>query len=310
MKRGWLFLLGALVLGSVSLRAEYDEEEGFLEPSDTVVEEEGEPRGSRPPRRRRPPAPRRDSNRFDAATYEYSIGFDSTSSTLGVWGQNAAVFGIWGESWGIEFIGGWTTGSDSASTSVATATTVVGGTNQTITTTHSGSRNPHAITLATVVKHKIFANKWLQVYGGLLMGANLFLSRSRPTGTETITVANTADPDDYSVSQVNLGTVTTSQSVQFLAGPKLGAEVFLKWFPHVAIGFSTAVVAKLGGKSTTLTETASKTFSVVNGVAQAPSSHSTSVTEAESDPGLSGATFGLGGTSFQFTGVFTIRYVW
>jgi hypothetical protein len=66
----------------------------------------------------------------------------------------------------------------------------------------------------------------------------------------------------------------------------------------------------IGGETTTTTTTRNRTSTFVNGVEQPPTTDTVNVDVSESKQGLRGATFGIGGTTFNLFGSFTIRYVW
>jgi hypothetical protein len=241
--------------------------------------------------------------------YSYFVGYESSSSSLGVLGKNAIAAGYWDRGFGIEFFVGYTKTADTFTQTTTTAENVTA-TSQTQTTVSSNARFPHTFVVGVNPKWRVYQNQWFQLSAGFIVAVSPPASVTYDTGTRVQTTPSTATPTSYSVSETGLGTVESATSLQLNAGVKLGTEFYVKWFPHLALGFATGIVTTVGGGTTTTTSTRTRSFSVVNAVEQAPTSDSNSTIVAEVPRGMSGTTFGIGGTSFQFTGVFTIRYVW
>lgn len=246
---------------------------------------------------------------FHPEDYKYLVGFESTSASLGVLGANSIVIGNWWETWGLEFLIGYTKNEDSSSSSVDTNNNTIANTGTT-TTTFSGTKNNHTGSLGTVLKAKVFQNHWVQVYGGAFVGVNYFFKTNYQSGSKVETFTDLNSTGNKSVTETSLGNVEVKRTPQVAIGPKLGAEFYPKWIPHLAVGFSTGIATYFGGNTTTTSSLRTRTFTVVNGVDQPASADATRTTVTETSPGIKGVTFGIGGTTFQVTGVFTIRYVW
>ncbi|MCC6278457.1 MAG: hypothetical protein IT289_11140 [Oligoflexia bacterium] len=241
--------------------------------------------------------------------YRYSLGYES--STTGIMAQNYIVGGKWlSSNFGIDIYFGFTKSADTTATSVATSTNAL--TNaRTITTTYSGSANPNVFTLAAFPKWKLFRNNWLFVFGGPFAGVNYLTKVEYPNGGNTVeTIPNANDPTNKSVVDTSIGTTTIESRMHIVAGPRIGAEIFLKWFPQISVGMATGIATTIGADTKQKTSTRSRTYNVVNGVDQAPTADSNAVTETTTKPGISSSTFGLGGTQFNLFGNFTIRYYW
>ncbi len=242
--------------------------------------------------------------------YRFLVGLES----LGAMPVTAISVGTWNGSFGIELLGAYSRNTDSVQESVVESVSneLIATSSKTATTSYSGAKNPMQVTLGTKAKFRVLQNNWAQVYFGGIGGLSWTGSATHQTGTRTESYADRSNTSNYSVSESGIGTVERSSALQLFAGPLLGTEFYLKWLPHLALGFSTGFSLNVGGGVTTTTSTATKSYSVTGGVAGTPVSHTSSRTTVATSPGhLRGATFGLGGSSFAlFTTAFTLRYVW
>jgi len=245
--------------------------------------------------------------------YKYAIGYESGGSSNAVLGANNVVIGFWfpGD-FGLDFYVGYTKAAGTANEE--TTVNETGTTTKTKVTTkdYSGLSGANNMTFGLGLKMKGYQNSWFQFSYGIIAaygGASRVEGR---VGTIQETVPDTASPTTKTSVETNYGTIVTDTKSTISVGPKLGAEFYLKWFPHLALGFSTGVLATFGGETTATTTTRSRTTVTVSGTEQPNTSGTDGPTTVTSSttPGYSARTFGIGGTQFQFNGLFTIRYVW
>jgi hypothetical protein len=242
--------------------------------------------------------------------YRFSVGYEAAAALPGA----AFSVGKWNGNFGVEILGAYGRSTDSSqeSTVESVSNELVATSSKTVTTTYSGTSNPMQVMAAAKAKYRVLQNNWAQVYFGALGGTLWTSSASYQTGTRVATYADRSVAGNYSVSESGIGNIERSTSLQIFVGPLLGSEFYLKWIPHLALGFSTGFSLNVGGGSTTTTAIANKSYTVTGGVAGTPASHTSSRTTVETSPGtLRGTTFGLGGATFAlFTTAFTVRYVW
>jgi hypothetical protein len=226
--------------------------------------------------------------------------------------QNAATFGVWfNDLIGVEGMLGYAKTGDTATTDTTTQTNNLS-TPQTSTTatTRSGTVNPSTWLLGAVIKFKFYQNSWFQFYGGGLFLFTPSSSAVTPTGTTVVTTPDTTKPGNATITETAIGGRTVHTDSTFSFGPKFGTEFYIKWFPHLAVGFGTGILATTGGDVTTTISSRSRNYAMINGVAQPATGDVSNPETTVTKPGMVGTTFGIGGTVFQFTGIFTIRYVW
>ena len=247
---------------------------------------------------------------FDPTTYRNSIGWERGASTIGVLAQDVINYSWWTEkgTTGYEVFVGFEKNSDSFNTTTTSAVDAVAAT-QTSTVTNSGTKNGMELTIGGGFKRKFYQSRWLQVYWGALGAVTYTTEADYATGTRT-TVVDTTNPSDFTVTETGFGTVRSETDLLYSFGLKVGTEFYLKWFPQLALGFATGLLTTLGGDTTDTTTSQNRTFAVVGGTEQTPTTDTSTQTTVNRKPGIQAGTFGIGGTSFQFTGLFTIRYVW
>ncbi len=174
-------------------------------------------------------------------------------------------------------------------------------------TTLAGSKSASSITLGGRPKLRVVQNNWLQVYEGFLLGATLIGSVDYPTGT----ITDRTQTGNKTVAKSGSVTITRSTSLQVFAGPTLGSEIYLRWIPHLALGFSTGLYFVCGGTTKTTTSTGNKNYTVTNGTAANPTVQNSNTSTTEVNQDLRGSTLGLGGSTFSILNTtFTVRYVW
>jgi hypothetical protein len=250
---------------------------------------------------------------WHARRYQYEIGYEAAATnTTGVLGTSVISFGTWfNEGSGIDFFLGFTKGANANAESISETTNELATPKtKSATTTFSGTNAPFTLTVAANPKMRVYQTDWFQINVGLMAGIFIPASATYQTGTKTETYADATDPTNKTVSEVSYGTITARNKLSLGIGPRISTQFYIKWFPHLAVGFATGIFTFLGGDSETTTDTTTRAYTVVNGVEQAPSSKSTNHAVVTTRPGLRATTFGLGGTTFNFTGTFTLRYVW
>jgi hypothetical protein len=209
---------------------------------------------------------------------------------------------------GLDFYAGF---SRTAATATTTATVSENPTAKTRTTTtlYSGRNTVTNLTFGTYLKFRAYSNPWFTLHLGPQIGFSPTASATSTTGTETVSIPNTDSSDDRTITRTSYGTIAESRAMLLSAGPKLGAEIYLKWIPHLAVGMSTGILAIFGGTTTETTTTSNKTIPVVDDVEQDPGDVPTTTTTVTTTRGLEAKTFGLGSTTFSLFGTFTVRYI-
>jgi hypothetical protein len=242
-----------------------------------------------------------------------ALGIEPSSSSFGVLGFNAISLTSWSNYWsGVEYLFGYSKSNDSFTQTTVTSipNSLAATVSSTATTTHSGTSNPHQALFGMSYREKLHQSDWMQIYWGVLGAVMYSSSASWTTGTRVLTTADITDPDNYSVTETAYGNVTQESGFRFYFGPKIGSEFYLKWFPQLALGFSTGLIGYVGYPVKQVTTTTTQNYSVVDGVSGAPASKSESSTTSYNAGDWTASTVGIGGTTFSFTGQFSIRYIW
>jgi len=255
------------------------------------------------------PDPAENKPWWSPESQQYALGYENGSGNFNVFAQNAMVFGIWvGPRLGLDIYLGYTKDADTYTTTSASSESSLN-TTKTASTTYSGIKNQNYYTLGLGLKYVLYQNSWVQINFGGVAAVTLPSSATYSSGTITETFAVKTDPTNKSVVDT-VGSIEAKTALAYHVGPKIGSEFYLKWFPHLSLGFATGLLASFGGNTATTTTTRNKIFTVVNGTEQTPSTDTTSVSVADRDLGMRAKTFGIGGTVFNLFGNFTIRYVW
>lgn len=240
----------------------------------------------------------------------HALGFEAPApSSSSLLGSGAVIFGAWfADAVGMDFYFGL---SRTAATATETSTVAENPTAKTRTTTtvFSGANTPTNFTLGAYLKFRAYSNNWFTLHLGPQVALSPSGKSTSTTGTSADSIPNTDDPDNHTVTQTTFGTVATTRATVLGIGPKIGAEFYLKWIPHLGIGMSTGVMAVLGGSTTATTTTSNKTITYTDGVASDPGAVPSTTTTVTTNRGLEATTFGLGGTTFSLVGSFTLRYV-
>ncbi len=252
-------------------------------------------------------------------TSHYSIGYEAAGSGTSVLGANNLTVGFWlpGD-FGLDFYVGYNKAAGTSAESKTIAETGTTTKTRVTTTIYSGFTGASNMTLGLGLKGRGFQNSWFQFSYGLILaygGPNKVEGRVGET-IETVpdtTIPNTKSSVETAANgSAGYGTISTDTKSTISVGPKLGTEFYIKWFPHLALGFSTGLLATFGGESTQTITTRNRTVNTIAGTVQPDTSGTDgpTTTTVTTTPGYQASTFGIGGTQFQFTGTFTIRYVW
>lgn len=249
---------------------------------------------------------------WKANMYSYSIGYETGSNSTGVLGQNVMTGGLWlSDKFGFDLFLGYTKGANGSTTSVSNETNIISTPSTlTVLTQYSGTNSGSNIAIATNVKYRVLQTDWFQFNIGMMVAFIPSSSADYSTGSKREVYADVTNTGNKTVTETGLGSVKVASSSQIIVGPRLGSEFYIKWFPHLAIGFSTGVVTTLSGETTTTTDSSNKTYVVTNGTPATPTVNTSTHTVDTTKLGTTGTTFGLGGTSFSLLGSFSIRYVW
>lgn len=248
---------------------------------------------------------------WKAGLHNYNIGYEAAAGT-GILGQNVIVGGLWFNSnLGLDVFLGYNKGANGSTETVTDSTNVLATPNtRTTTTSYSGTNTGSNITLGANVKYRLVQTDWFQFNIGMMLAFLPGSSGDYQTGSRTETYADVSNTGNKTVTETALGTITSKTSTQIAVGPRLGTEFYIKWFPHLAVGFSTGILTTLTGETTTTTDTTSQSYTVTSGTAGTPTTKTTSHSVATNKLGFRGTTFGIGGTTFSLTGTFSLRYVW
>lgn len=247
---------------------------------------------------------------WNARACNNALGFEAPSpSSASLLGSGAVIYGGWlSEGVGMDFYFGLSRTAGTAAQTATVAENAAAKTRST-TTVYSGQNNPLNITIGTYLKFRAYSNNWFSLHLGPQVAFSPTAKATTVTGSSLETIANTDSSGNKTVTETAYGTIETNRGTLISLGPKLGAEFYLKWIPHLAVGMSTGVMAVLGGTTVQTTTTANKTITYTDGVASDPGTVPTTTQTVTTERGLEASTFGLGGTTFSFVGTFTLRYI-
>lgn len=175
----------------------------------------------------------------------------------------------------------------------------------------AGSRNPTTLVLMVGAKGRIWQNDFMQVNWGPLLMYTHGTSVTYATGRLTRNVANVNNPNDYTMVETSLGSVSTGVDPTYSLGVKVGTEFYVKWFPHLALCADVVFMNQFPLKGTTETNTVSRTRNVVAGVPQSPTSEQYNNSRVYNDYGGGASTSQVGAQYFALLGTnWSIKYVW
>jgi hypothetical protein len=254
------------------------------------------------------------SNKSQTATppkMRHSLGVELSDADFGVLGTTAINYGYMMQSFGLEIYLGYNKASDTVKHTETLNQNDISTPKSKITiASDSGKVNPTQLTFGLQPKFVLFSDRWFRATTGLMLAYSTTSTVSYKTGTTTTTVSDTSQPANYTVSQADTGTVSVTTQPRIILGPRFGTDFFLRWFPHLSLGFSTGILMGSGGVTTTKTNTEDKVFAVSNGAEQSPTIHTITSATEEQKPGTTKSTVAVGGTVFNLFGSFNLRYVW
>jgi hypothetical protein len=242
---------------------------------------------------------------------QHSIGIELSDSSFGVLGADAVAYGFSTEKFGLDFYLAYEKEANTASESV-TQTTNDAQTPKTkeVTTSYNGSVNPRQTTIGFQPKYIFYSDRWFKASFGFMLAQKAKTSVSYKTGSITKTYSDSSKLSDYSVSETDFGTVSSTVSSKMIYGPRLNVEFYLKWFPHISLGFGTGLLQTQGGDVTNSRNTQTRSYKVTNGVSAEPTSSETTSETGKIKTGGTSKTVAVGGTKFSLLGNFAIRYIW
>ncbi len=238
--------------------------------------------------------------------FKKSVGFSTTflSSTSAITYEE---YSDDQASW--TYLLGLSKSSDSYTPTSSTTTSGTTTITTTSSTTYSGSKNPYAIGIGTIYSKKIFRNEWIFLRLGVFGGIDYYTNTSYQSGTKS-EVSTSTSPETTNISETNYGKVDVTRGMPIRMGPVIDSTLFLRWFPQIGIGFQAAMLYSTGMTTKTKSSLCTKSYSVVSGVEQSPTSLSCVEQTSESIAGPSLSTFAVAGSTFNLFGSFTIKYVW
>lgn len=178
-------------------------------------------------------------------------------------------------------------------------------------TQFGGTRNPTTIALMVGAKNRIWQNDFLQINWGPLLLYTHGTSVSYSVGSITKTVTNVNSPNDFTMTETGLGSTSNGVDPTYSLGVKVGSEFYLKWFPNLSLCADVVFLNQLPLKGTQESNTATKTYNVVAGVAQSPTAESYNTSRTYNDYGGAASTSQVGAQYFNILGAnWSIKYVW
>lgn len=241
----------------------------------------------------------------------HSVGVELSDSTFGVLGTDAVAYGFSLENFGIDIYFAYSKDANSAVENVTqTSNDVSTPKTLTINKRYTGVQNPKKTTFGIQPKYIFYSDSWFKTSIGFMLAHASRTSVRYRTGTVTTTYADSSVLSNYSVTESAFGYISSTVSPKIIYGPRLNVEFYLKWFPHIALGFGTGMLLTQGGDVTTSTSTQTRSYTVTDGVAANPTSSQTSSSTDKVKSGGSSRTIAVGGTRFNLMGNFGIRYIW
>jgi hypothetical protein len=242
---------------------------------------------------------------------QHSVGVELSDASYGALGTTAIAYGFSRDRFGIELYMGYTKEQDTAATTSTTATNDASTPKtKTVSQEFSGVKKPKQTTFGIQPKFYFFSDRWFKASVGFMIARTSSSAVKYNTGTTTTTYADSSNLNSYTVSQTDYGTVSQKSTDKLLYGPRLNTEFYLKWFPHIALGFGTGLIMSTGADATATSSTSNKTYAVTNGTAANPTVDRTESAEQKTPSGGTAKTLALGGSTFSLLGSFTVRYIW
>jgi hypothetical protein len=204
---------------------------------------------------------------------------------------------------------GYNKTSDSFSGTSSSSVSGVGTTTSSTTNSNSGTKNPKILSIGASWNQRLFKNHFMQARWGLFGGIDYYTKVSYAKGSNTTSVTSSA-PTTVNYSEAAMGSTDVTKSPGFKIGPVVDTYLFLRWIPNIAVGMQGGMLYTMDQKTKTHTSTVTQSYQILNGVAQTPSSYTSSDSTQEDKTGGAGSTFAANGATFNLFGNFVIRYTW
>lgn len=243
-----------------------------------------------------------DEANWKSSDLTHSIGYNSLNDVI--------QYEKWlNKKWGYMVFGSIKKEEDTLKTSVTTDQNSITFSKKDITS-YSGSKEPLILVIGGGVKNRLWQSPWLQINWGGLAYLQYTGQTKSAIGESKIETADFRTPSDYSVTETNLGERVESASTSLYMGPRLGAEVYLKWFPNVIIVADMQALMSFAAQRKIATNQTSQQYNVVSGVPQTPSSNTSSSNQETVNNGGTWGTNKIGSSQFGLTLTWGIRYSW
>jgi hypothetical protein len=246
------------------------------------------------------PLPLEKPDEFNGKMTKYWFGYEGPAvNTTSIFKQPAVSFGSWvTDSFGYELYLGYGHGDDTYNSTTVTTVDTVGDTSNT-TTTYAGTTTPATFLFGGAFKYKVYQGRWFGISADFMMTLTPGTAASYQTGSHSVTTPNTNAPATQSVTDTELGNVTTNASAYFRMGPRISANYNLPFVPNLQLGASVGIFLGFGGNSTTTTSTQSQTYQVLSGANQTPTNQTNSNNSVTNTPGNDSNTYAIGGTGLN-----------
>lgn len=210
-------------------------------------------------------------------------------------------------SWGFHF--GFSKAADSFTEGNTTSVTGTATTTTTTSLVRSGSKQNATFSFGATYMNRIYKNDFILVRWGGFGGLDYIGAAKYGVGSRSET-SSSATPGTVSVTETNFGETTVKSTPGIKLGPVFDASLYLRWFPNISVGFIGGMLYEMDRKVTTSTSTVSRTYDIVGGVDQTPTSNTTNNSESVVNRGPVLSTYALAGQNFNLFGSFVLRYLW
>ena len=242
---------------------------------------------------------------------KHSIGVELSDSNYGALGATSIAYGFSLEKFGMDVYFGHSKEMDTAvSTTITTSNDDTTPKTKNVITEYTGKKKPKQTTLGIQPKFVFVSDRWFRASLGFMFARTATSAVSYKQGTITTTYADSSNLNNNSVTEAGYGNVSSSSTAKLLYGPRINTEFFLKWFPHIALGFGTGMILSSGDDATLKSDTEDKSYIVTNGTPAKPTTSTTTSTEQKTPSGGTAKTLALGGSTFSLLGSFSVRYIW
>lgn len=243
---------------------------------------------------------------WNATKLQHGIGFNSNFLGTG----NGLIYEMGlsrPRSW--TFFLGYSKSSDSYQESSTSSNSGTGTVTSIGTTSYTGTKNPHNLSLGAAYNWRLYRNHFFQARVGIFSALDYYTKTSYGTGNASNTVVSST-PGTTTVQENSRGTVTVEKAPNLRLGPVFDTYVFLRWFPNLSVGMQGGILYVTNSQTKTRTRTTTQTYTIVSGVQQSPTAYATSDQTLNQNTGGNGSTFAVAGSNFNVMGNFVIRYAW